>query len=141
MRSAFTLFSKMNGFGYRPFQEGNALCQMLEVYPHASFTALLGVIPFQKYTLEGRIQRQLVLRENCMDLPDAMRFFEEITRHRLLSGVLPHETLYSPGELDALVAAFSAWKAGSQLDQTTKVGHPNEGEVYIPVAELKPVYR
>jgi len=141
MRNAFLLFTKMKGFGYHLFPEGEALCQVLEVYPHACFCALLGVIPFQKYTLEGRTQRQLALRENGMNLPDAMNFFEEITRHRLLSGILPQETLYSPGELDALVAAYTAWKAATQLEQTTIVGHPDEGEVYIPVADLKPVYR
>ena len=84
MRNAFLLFTRMKGFGYRLFPGGEALCQVLEVYPHACFSALLGIIPFQKYTLEGRIQRQLALRENGMNLPDAMNFFEEITRHRLL---------------------------------------------------------
>ena len=140
MRNAFTLFSKMKGFGYRLFPGGEALVQMLEVYPHACFSALLGVVPFQKYSLEGRIQRQLVLRENGMDMPDAMNFFEEITRHRLLRAVLPLETIYPPEELDALFGAFTAWKAATQLEQTTKVGHPDEGEVYIPVPELKQVY-
>jgi hypothetical protein len=35
-------------------------CQWLEVY-HACYTALLGLVPFQKGTLEGKIQRQLGL--------------------------------------------------------------------------------
>lgn len=140
MRNAFLLFSKLKGLGYRVFPAGESQRQVLEIYPHASFTVLLGVIPFQKYSLEGRIQRQLVLRECGMDLADAMRFFEEITRHRLLSGVLPVESLYSAGELDALAAAFTAWKVATQGDATTRVGHPEEGEIYLPVKELKPAY-
>jgi hypothetical protein len=114
--------------------------QWLEVYPHACFTALLGVTPFSKYTLEGRIQRQLALYEQDMHIPDPMRLFEEITRHRLLQGQLPLQDLYSPGELDALVAAFTAWKAASQPGEVTVLGDPQEGQVVLPVKELKRQY-
>lgn len=141
MRNAMLLFARLDGFGYHLFPHGEAPRQLLEVYPHACFTALLGVIPFQKHSLEGRIQRQLVLRESGLELPDPMRFFEEITRHRLLGGILPVESLYEPGELDALVAAFTAWKAASQDGEVLRLGHPDEGEIYLPVRELKPVYR
>lgn len=140
MRNAFLLFSRLAGFGYRLFPQAEAARQIIEVYPHACFTALLGVIPFHKHTLEGRIQRQLVLRENGIDLPDPMLFFEEITRHRLLSGVLPVENLYNASELDALVAALTAWKAATQDGEAIKIGHPDEGEIYIPVRELKSFY-
>ena len=140
MRSAFILFRKMAGFGYRTFKDNESPCQSLEIYPHASFTALLGVLPFHKHFLEGRIQRQLILRECGMNLPDAMRFFEEITRHRLMSGVLPVENLYTASELDALVAAFTAWKAAMQPEQVLRVGHTDEGEIFIPVVDLKPAY-
>ncbi len=114
--------------------------QWLEVYPHACFTALLGLIPFSKYTLEGRIQRQLALYEQDMHIPDPMRLFEEITRHRLLQGQLPLQDLYSAGELDALVAAFTAWKAASQPGDVTVLGDPLEGQVVLPVKELKRQY-
>jgi hypothetical protein len=114
--------------------------QWLEVYPHACFTALLGLTPFPKYTLEGRIQRQLALHEQEMHIPDPMRLFEEITRHRLLQGQLPLQDLYSPGELDALVAAFTAWKAGSQPGEVTLLGDAQEGQVVLPVKELKRQY-
>ena len=52
---------------------------------------------------------QLALYEADIDVPDAMRLFEEITRHRILNGILPTETLYSSQELDALIAAYTAW--------------------------------
>jgi predicted RNase H-like nuclease len=66
-----------------------------------------------------------------------MRFFEEITRHRLLQGILPTQDLYTPGELDALVAAFTAWKAATYPDQVTLLGDPQEGQMVLPVVELK----
>lgn len=120
-------------------ETGGAL-QYLEVYPHACYTALLGVTPFPKVSLEGRIQRQLVLHEQQVHVPDAMDFFEEITRHRLLKGILPLETLYSPGELDALVAAYTAYLAANQPEQVSCIGHPQEGQIILPVPELKERY-
>jgi hypothetical protein len=38
--------------------------------------------PLRKDTLEGSLQRQLVLGMCNLPVPDAMLFFEEITRHR-----------------------------------------------------------
>jgi predicted RNase H-like nuclease len=97
------------------------------------------VLPFPKHTLEGRIQRQLILHALNINVPDAMLFFEEITRHRLLNGILPSENLYSPGELDALVAAYTAWLAANQPDKVCLVGDPHEGQIVLP-GQLKPRY-
>jgi hypothetical protein len=69
-----------------------------------------------------------------------MRLFEEITRHRLLQGILPLQDLYTPGELDALVAAYTAWMAALHPDQITMFGQPEEGQLVLPVAELKRHY-
>ena len=140
MRVGFSLFRRLEGLGYRATPADGAPLQSLEVYPHACFCALLGLTPFPKTTLEGRIQRQLVLHEQDLHIPDPMRLFEEITRHRLLQGVLPLQDLYSPGELDALVAAYTAWMAVNHPDQVTTLGDPDEGQVVLPVAELKRHY-
>lgn len=140
MRMGFTLFKRVEGLGYRtyPAEEGQHIS--LEVYPHASFTTMLGLVPFPKYTLEGRLQRQMALHEHKVNVSDPMRFFEEITRHRLLKGVLPDESIYSPGELDALVAAYTAWNAVLHPEQVTCLGHPEEGQIVLPVNELKKRY-
>ncbi len=53
-----------------------------------------------------------------MGIKDPMEFFEEITRHRLLKGVLPEEFIYSAEELDAMVAAFTAY----MVSQSTRRG-------------------
>jgi predicted RNase H-like nuclease len=110
------------------------------VYPHACFTTLLGCHPFPKYTLEGRIQRQLILYEQKVGVPDPMRVFEEITRHRLLKGTLPLDELYSPGELDALVAAYTACLAATAPERVSVMGHAEEGQIYLPTSELKARY-
>jgi predicted RNase H-like nuclease len=69
-----------------------------------------------------------------------MRIFEEITRHRMLQGVLSLENLYLTEELDALVSAYTAYKAAKQPDQVMLVGDPEEGQLVLPVPALKAHY-
>lgn len=139
MRNGFLLFRRLAEFGYVLYPHTQAERQMLEVYPHAVFTVLLGVLPFQKNTLEGRIQRQLILYEQRLDVSDPMRIFEEITRFRLLKGLLALDELLSAGELDALAGAYTAWKAVIHPDQVILLGDPIEGQIVIPAA-LKETY-
>lgn len=140
MRMGFMLFRRLNKLDYQDYPAEAAARQSLEVYPHACFAVLLGQNPFQKHSLEGRIQRQLVLYEQGLEIPDPMRFFEEITRHRLLQGILPLEGLYPAEELDALAAAYTAWTTAMQPDKVTLVGDKQEGRIVLPVSELKKSY-
>ncbi len=141
MQMGFKIFRRINKLGYRPFPSDDTQNQYLEVYPHASYTALLGKNPYLKHSLEGRLQRQLILYENNINIADPMRFLEEITRHRIITGSLPLDFLLSTEELDALVAAFTAWWMVNRPDQSTSVGDPQEGLVYIPTGELKSRYQ
>jgi len=140
MQMSFNVFKGLKNLGYQLYPDSEAACQMLEVYPFAVFTALLGVTPFPKYTLEGRLQRQMALHELHLKVSDPMRFFEEITRHKLLRGVLPTEQLLSAPELDALAAAYTAWQAAFHPEAVMLVGDPQEGQIVLPVAELRPQY-
>jgi hypothetical protein len=140
VRTGFTFYRRLESVGYCPFPSDDASLVWLEVYPHACFCALLGLIPFPKSTLEGRIQRQLILHERELEIPDPMRLFEEITRHRLLQGVWPVEHLYQPSELDALVGAYTAWVAAAQPERILMLGDASEGQIVLPVPELKHRY-
>jgi hypothetical protein len=140
MRSGFLLYRRLESLGYCAYPDGESSLVWLEVYPHACFCALLGQTPFPKHTLEGRIQRQLILYEQELRIPDPMRLFEEITRHRLLQGVLPVEELYQPEELDALMAAYTAWMGAQHAGQVLLLGSPEEGQMVLPVSELKQRY-
>jgi len=140
MRVGFVLFRRMEKLGYQSFPCENAVRQCMEVYPHACYTVLLGVTPFSKYTLEGRLQRQLALFEQGIHVADPMLFFEEITKYKLLKGILPLEGLYKPGELDALVAAYTAWLATNYPDRVTMLGDADEGQVVLPAKEIKARY-
>jgi predicted nuclease with RNAse H fold len=140
MQTGFDFYHKLDGMGFRLYPAENSPLQWLETHPHAAFCTMLGKLPLPKPTLEGRLQRQLALYEQSMGIKDPMNFFEEITRHRLLRGVLPVEFIYTPEELDALVAAFTAYTAASQPGKVTRVGNLQEGQIVLPVPALKEAY-
>ncbi len=140
MQVGFHLYRRLEQMGFQPYPSDRSALQWMEVYPHASFSALLGHVPLAKTTLEGRIQRQLVLRINDVGVPDPMLLIVGMTRQRMLQGSLPTDHLYSQGELDALVAAYTAWQAANHPKEVTLVGDPSEGVVVLPVAELKRKY-
>lgn len=135
MRMGFTLHRRLAEMGYQAYPSEGAELQALEVYPLACYHGLLGLLPLPKYTLEGRLQRQLALYDCKLAVPDPMDFFEEITRHRLRKGQMPTEGLYSPGELDALAAAYTAWLAVTQPGRVDVLGDREEGVVVVPAGE------
>lgn len=140
MRTGFVLYRRLESLGFKDYPAGDLPCQILEVYPHAVFTTLLGRNPFGKKSLEGRLQRQLILHNQGLDIPDPMRVFEEITRYRILKGTLSLEGLYNAPKLDALAAAFTAWLAATSPEEVSMLGHPDEGLIVVPVPELNPKY-
>lgn len=140
LKQGFTLHRRLESLGYQPYPHEGAARQSMEVYPYACYAVLLGILPFPKGSLEGRLQRQLVLYDQKVRVPDPMIFFEEVTAHRLRHGILPTDQLYSPYELDALVAAFTAWLVATHPERTLCVGDPQEGQIVLPVATLNPHY-
>lgn len=143
IRMGFTLFRRLKGLGFELFERGNGIGQraLLEVHPHACFAVILGRRPFLKSTLEGRLQRQLILYLEGIDVPDPMRSLEEITRHHLLESRLPLPDLYQHDELDALVAAYTASLVSEKSDRVTQVGDSGEGLITLPTDELLEFYR
>ena len=140
MQMGFDLYKRVAELGYQPYLTPDAPCQVMEVYPHAAYTVLLNSTPFPKTSLEGRLQRQLLLHNQGLHIPDPMRVFEEITRFRILQGIMPLDDLYSHRELDALIAAFTAWVAATSPEGITALGNPEEGQIILPSAELQDRY-
>ena len=136
----FSLYKKLPKIGYKSYPDQGGSNQYLETHPHACFTVLLGRCPLPKPTLEGRLQRELVLFENGVKIRDPMNFFEEITRHKLINGILPLELVYYPNQLDALVAAYTAWLAAKKPVELTRLGNIKEGFITLPTPVLKPTY-
>jgi hypothetical protein len=136
----FALYKRLAKMGFKPYAQDGAEHLWLETHPHACYTALLGQVPLPKPTLEGRLQRQIVLYDAGLRIKDPMDFFEEITRHRLRLGVMPMELIYHPEQLDALMAAYTAWVAAKRPQETTQLGAKEEGFIVLPVGELKEKY-
>ena len=136
----FDFYRKLEGIGFKYFSAEGGNRQFLETHPHATYCALLGQVPLPKPTLEGRLQRQVVLYEHSVGIKDPMEFFEEITRHRLLKGSLPYELIYNSEELDAMAAAFTAYLALTRPSQVMGVGDKQEGQILLPVSSLKESY-
>lgn len=120
----------MNGFQYWPFP--NTSRQMLETSADASYWSMLGIKPFSATSLEGRIQRQLALQVRRVPVKDTMIFFEEVTRHRLLTGKLPDEMILSTPILNALAAAYTAWVVVNRPGESAQLGEEDEGYIYLP---------
>lgn len=142
VQEGFSIYQRLHSVGYRFYKQGEAHPErmMMEVQPHAAYVALLHRRPFLKHTMEGRIQRQLVLFMNHVHLPNPMHCLEEVTRHHILTGHLPLDDLHSTDELDALVAAFTAFRSLKQADQVSQYGEPQEGLITLPTAGLRDYY-
>ena len=136
MRRGFDLYRRLEGFGYAPFpnQEG-ARCT-LETHAEAVLWRLLNRKLPLPASLVGRLQRQLILLDCGLPVPDAMDFFLEITRHKLMQGELPDQDIYTLAELNALTAAFIAWEAAHHPDKIELVGDEAEGQIALP--EISP---
>jgi hypothetical protein len=140
MQAGFQLYAKLTGLGFKQLSDGQADYLWLETQPHACFCALLEQSPLPKPTLEGRLQRQLVLHDRGLRIKDPMDFFEEITRFKLVKGILPTDSIYPAEMLDVLAAAYTAWLASSKPDQIIFIGNLEEGQIVLPVKELKSKY-
>jgi hypothetical protein len=99
---------KLKSASFTQYSKVEAARTWIETSAQECYRAFLPGL-FPKRTLEGRIQRALVLYEEGVQIPDPMDFFEEITRHKLLQGILPDEIIYSIKQLDALIAAYVSW--------------------------------
>lgn len=138
IRRGFTLYETLVGIGYCDYPSGSQPLQVMEVFTHATFTLLSGEPPLPRNTLEGRLQRQLLLNDKDVDVPDPMRFFEEVTRYKLHKGILPLSEIRLPAELDALASAYTAWLAIKQPERIMLYGDEREGQVVVPVGLMMP---
>ena len=124
------LFEQLKKMSFRPFPAQNEIHQWFKTVANESFSALLKKKLLGRRTLEGRIQRALALYDQGLRIDDPMEFFEEITRYKLMQGILPVENLYTSNELDALVAAYVAWTTANKPGQFIV-----KGEFFLPSEE------
>jgi hypothetical protein len=142
VRRGFDLYRRLQAFGYQAYPNGAApgngppstRCT-LETLADAIFWRFLDrKLPLPD-SLEGRLQRQLILYEIGLPVADAMDFFLEITRHKLIRGELPDGNIHTFAELNALAAALLAWQAAHQPESLELLGNPEEGQLALPRKE------
>lgn len=137
VKKGFNLYRNLETLGYSDFPSEQPR-QLLETHSEAGFISILGQRPMPGSTLEGRLQRQLILYEQELPVIDPMRFFEEITSRKLKHGLLPTEYILSEFELSAIMAAFIAWLVKIHPEKTVRYGNPQEGWIILPARAVQP---
>jgi hypothetical protein len=140
MQAGFELYRKLGKMGFQKYSEKDSAHQILETNPHACYCVMAGHVPLARLSLEGRVQRQIILYECGLRIKDPMDFFEEITRYKLAKGIWPMELLYQPDQLDSLAAAYTAWLAIHKPEHTLSLGDVKEGVLVLPEKMLKEKY-
>lgn len=140
MRAGFALYKRLADLGFSAYPADDADYQMLETHPQAAFIALTNGSLHSASSLIGRLQRQAILYGEGTEIRDPMTFFEEVTRYKLKQGIVPLEDVYSSTQLDALLAGYTAWLAATKPKSTSALGDVEEGQIYLPVDNLKSKY-
>jgi len=124
------LTEKLAQADFKPFSLKRDSKQWLETKAQDCFRALGGYALLPHRSLEGRLQRSAILYEQGLQITDPIDLFEEITRYKLIQGILPLENLPSSHQLDALVAAYLAWMSFTQPGRIVP-----RGEFVLPAQE------
>lgn len=137
MRSGFETYRHLEKLGYKKFPAQEPERQLLETSSEVVFQIWIndGTL-LEAKTLEGRLQRQLILYILGLPVNNPLKIFEEITRHRLFQGIIPTETIYSPAEINAIATAYFAWLAFSKPDSIMLFGAEEEGQIALPKESL-----
>jgi hypothetical protein len=132
MQGAYKLYGRLTALGYSFFPADGQEKQLMETIPEACFQLWLSGEVLDRRSTEGRIQRQIVLYDLGLEINEPMEYYQEITRHRILTGKLPQSVVFSAHELTALAAAYMAWLAVNQPQDVEWVGDKNEGQIVLP---------
>lgn len=133
IRRGFQFGELLEETGFRVWPSEDAPKQYIEVEAEAAFWHWLGNRPAPETSLEGRLQRQLILAEMDLDVPDPMVFFEEVTRYKLLKGQLTMDGIYSLAELNALICALTALLLVKSPAKVASFGSKEEGLIFLPI--------
>jgi hypothetical protein len=118
--------------GYGSFSNPDGSNTFFETQCDAAYWLSTGAMPYDSRSLEGRLQRQLLLCEFGFPLKDPMAFLEEFTRFRLRTTQVPMSYIQPAHELRALMAAATAWLMDVRPEAVEHLGEMNEGEIFLP---------
>ncbi len=139
MQTCWDLYRQLRMAGFVDYPRPGSR-RLVEVYPYAVYTVLAGSTPYPKNSVEGLLQRQLVLYEEGVRIHDPMLILEEWTRHHLRTGKLNLHDVLRLDQLDALAAAYTAFIMEREPENMTAVGDPLEGLIVVPTGALQDAY-
>lgn len=131
MERSLELVQELKNLGYMAGSGVQADRTFFETSTDASFHLITEALPYDSRSMEGRLQRQVLLHEFGFALKDPMAFLEEFTRHRLLKSTLPLEQIGAAHELRALMAAATAWLTVNRSQCVEKIGQDIEGGMIL----------
>lgn len=129
MNTGFNVYKKLEILGYTAINSSNIKDQcsrrIIEIFPHACFTTLLGFIPDKKDTQEGLNQRIQLLGQLGFNNVDEL--IKECNKHE------------KTDKLDAVIAAYTAYL--TYKGEVSFVGDIKEGQIVLPVKQLLRFYK
>jgi predicted nuclease with RNAse H fold len=137
--AGWELYNRLRAVGFVDYSQPGPR-RMFETYPHGAFTTLLEKRPYPKTGIEGRIQRQLLLYHEGVDIPDPLFVLQSWTPHQFLTGSLDMARIHTHDELDALVAAYTAYLLDCEPQHTVAVGDERDGQIVLPTGDLLDYY-
>jgi predicted RNase H-like nuclease len=133
--ASWELYNRLRALGFVDYPHTGSR-RLFEIYPHGAFTTLLKKRPYRKTSIEGRIQRQLLLYHEGVEIPDPLFVLQSWTPHQFLTGSLDMERIHTHDELDALVAAYTAYLLNCEPQHTVVVGDERDGQIVLPTGDL-----
>jgi len=131
MERSLELTDEMKRLGYICSGELPAKRTYFETNIDAAYHLITGTSPYDSRSLEGRLQRQLLLHDFGFSLKDPMEFLEEFTRFRLRTSNVPLTQIAVAHELRALMTAATAWMLDNRPQNLEHLGRSDEGEIIL----------
>ncbi|HEX2980708.1 MAG TPA: hypothetical protein VHO48_10635, partial [Anaerolineaceae bacterium] len=132
MRRGFSLWKALDRWGFEHYPLAQGPRMTIETRAEAGFALMLGHAPYPAASLEGRLQRQMALHQQDLPLTDPMDVLEDITPYRLLQGRLELQKISPSVELNAWLAAWTAWLTACKPGRIKQWGTAEEGVIVLP---------
>ena len=115
--------------GFKPYLSDHACRQWVETYPLECFSDLTEQALLPRRSIRGRVQRAAILYDQGVQIKNPRNILED--GHRLTSGTT-RNTLHTPSELDALIAAGIAWMLVNRPVKIDLTREPDRKMISIP---------
>ncbi|NLF50169.1 MAG: hypothetical protein GX577_03450 [Leptolinea sp.] len=132
IKRSLDLSDRLRGLDYSLSGSESSHRAFFETHCDAGYWLSTGAVPYDFRTLEGRLQRQMILCEFGFSVQNPMIFLEEFTRYRLRTSQVPADQILAGYELRALFAAATALLFDLREEAVEVLGERGNGELVLP---------